>query len=350
MADGVARSSDASRGRTPGIKEVAAAAGVSLGTVSNVLNRPEQVAEPTRARVLAAIDDLGFVRNGSASQLRAGRSRALGLLVLDIGNPFFTDVARGVEQVAAERGMSVLLCNSDGSPDRQNRHLQFLEEQRVAGLLVTPVSNDLSRLARLRTRGTPVVLVDEPGGRRHCSVAVDDRAGGEFAGRHLRDIGRRRVVYVTGPDSVRQCVERGIGLREGYGRTGRSAPRLVGVDALNGEAGFAAVPEVLAQQPDAVFCANDVVALGVLRGLLDAGVRVPQDVALLGYDDIEFARTAAVPLTTVRQPALELGRSAARLLLEECTIGTSHRHKGVLFEPELVVRQSTLAGPASAVG
>lgn len=333
--------------RPPGIKQVALAAGVSVGTVSNVLNRPGRVSEANRARVLAAIEELGFVRNSSASQLRAGRSRVLGLLVLDIGNPFFTDVARGVEQVAAERGMSVLLCNTDGSAERENRHLQFLEEQRVDGLLVTPVTADLSNLARLRSRGTPVVLVDEPGGRRHCSVAVDDRAGGEFAGAHLRETGRRRVVYVTGPESVRQCVDRGIGLRDGYGRGRRSAPRAVAVDALNGEAGFRAVPEVLAQDPDAVFCANDVVALGVLRGLLEAGVRVPEDVAVVGYDDIEFARTAAVPLTTVRQPALELGRSAARLLLDECAGGSAHEHRSVLFEPELVVRRSTAA---SAVG
>src|SRR5687768_3316430 len=115
--------------RPPGIKAVAARAGVSVGTVSNVLNRPDAVSADNRQKVLAAIDELGFVRNSSASSLRAGRSRVLGLVVLDIGNPFFTDVARGVEEVAAARGMSVLLCNTDGSVEREARHLQFLEEQ-----------------------------------------------------------------------------------------------------------------------------------------------------------------------------------------------------------------------------
>ena len=326
------------QGAVPGIKDVAALAGVSVGTVSNVLNRPAGVSAANRDRVQTAIEELGFVRNSSASQLRAGRSSVLGLVVLDIGNPFFTDVARGVEQVAAEQGMSVLLCNSDGSPDRESGHLQFLEEQRVDGVLVTPVGGDLSRLTRLRTRGTPVVLVDEAAGPGHCSVAVDDRAGGEAAGRHLRAAGRRRVVYVTGPDTIRQCADRGAGLRLGVG--GRTAPRRVEIAALNGEAGHAAVPEVVTHRPDAVFCANDVVALGVLRGLLEAGVRVPDDVALVGYDDIQFAVTAAVPLTTVRQPALELGRTAGRLLLGEIAADGSHHHENVVFQPELVVRRS----------
>jgi LacI family transcriptional regulator len=331
--------------RPAGIKAVAVRAGVSVGTVSNVLNRPEQVSAPTRERVERAMVDLGFVRNSSAGALKAGRSMALGLVVLDIGNPFFTDVARGVEQAAAERGYAVLLCNSDESREREDTHLRFLEEQRVDGVLVTPVDGDHSRIDLLRSRGTAVVLVDEPGNDDRCSVAVDDHRGGELAGEHLLAGGRRRIAYVTGPSSIRQCVDRGAGLRQAVRDAGHdpdAVVRAVAIPSLNGAEGHEAVGRILADgRPDAVFCANDVVALGVLRGLLEAGVSVPSDMALVGYDDIEFAATAAVPLTSVSQPALQIGRTAATLLIEEVGRSVDHVHQQVLFRPELVVRRSS---------
>lgn len=327
-----------------GVKAVAARSGVSLGTVSNVLNRPHLVSPTTRARVEQAMHDLGFVRNASAGALRAGRSRSLGLVVLDVGNPFFTAVARGVEQAASARGYTVLLCTSDGALDRESSYLTFLEEQRVGGVLLTPAGSDRTRTDLLQSRGTPVVFVDEPGRKGHCSVATDDRAGGISAGDHLLALDRRHVVYVTGPPSVRQCVDRGAGLRQAFAHAGLTPAlhvRDVEIPTLDGASGYAAVAEILrAQRPDAVLCANDVVALGVLRGLLEAGLRVPDDIALIGYDDIEFAVTAAVPLTSVRQPAHEIGRRAADLLLDEVT-GQTHEHEQVLYVPELIARAST---------
>ena len=157
------------------IREVAAHAGVSVGTVSNVLNRPDIVAEPTRSRVRDAIKQLGFIRNESARQLRAGRSRTIGLVVLDVANPFFTDVARGVEDEASESGLAVILCNSDDQETKETHYLELLEEHRVQGILITPVSADDERLALLQQRGTPVVLVDSRSPTRgQCSVSVDD--------------------------------------------------------------------------------------------------------------------------------------------------------------------------------
>lgn len=327
-----------------GIKSVALRSGVSVGTVSNVLNRPEQVSAATRERVERAMQELGFVRNATASALRAGRSTSLGLVVLDVGNPFFTEVARGVEQAAAERGYTVLLCTSDGSPTREEAYLRFLEEQRVGGVLLTPVHADRRRTDLLRSRGTPVVFLDDPGGSDSCSVAADDRSGGAAAGEHLLSLGRQRIVYVTGPDSIRQCVDRGAGLRQAVGAAGlrpAAVVRDVRVPELRGGEGYAAVPAVLdGRWADAILCANDVLALGVLRGLLEVGVRVPDDIALVGYDDIEFAATAAVPLTSVRQPALEIGRTAAGLLLDEVD-HRDHVHEQVRYVPELVPRAST---------
>src|SRR2546428_2601339 len=163
-------------------REVAVRAGVSLGTVSNVLNRPEIVAEETRRRVQLAIEEIGFVPNGSARQLRAGRSQHIGLVVLDVANPFFTEVARGVEDLANQSGYIVILCNSDDSVEKENHYLHVLEEQRTQGVLITPVQNDASFLQRFRQGGFAVVLLDRPSRIKDlCSVAVDDVRGGELA-------------------------------------------------------------------------------------------------------------------------------------------------------------------------
>ena len=180
-------------GSAAGVKDVAAAAGVSLGTVSNVLNRPEMVSPTTRAKVEAAMASLGFVRNESARQLRAGSSRIIAYLMLDAGNPFFTDVARGVEEAAQKAGLSVFLCNSNEDAAREADYLDLLEQQRVQGVLITPIDPDSPRLSKLPARGTPVVVVDRSiDDGEHCSVAVDDVLGGEVALTHLIELGHER--------------------------------------------------------------------------------------------------------------------------------------------------------------
>src|SRR5579872_2457599 len=196
-----------------GIREVAKRAGVSLGTVSNVLNRPEIVTPETRQRVQQVIDEIGFVRNGSARQLRAGTSQHIGLIVLDVANPFFTDVARGVEDQANKVGYIVILCNSDDSIEKENHYLHVLEEQRAQGVLITPVQNDASYLQRFRQRGIAVVLLDRPSRIKDlCSVAVDDVRGGELAAAHLLEDGHRCIGFVHGPLSIRQIADRRRGM------------------------------------------------------------------------------------------------------------------------------------------
>jgi LacI family transcriptional regulator len=336
------------------IREVAARAGVSVGTVSNVLNRPEIVAQATRKRVNAAIKALGFVRNESARQLRAGRSRMIGLVVLDVANPFFTDVARGVEDEASVSGLSVILCNSDDQLPKENRYLELLEEHRVQGVLITPVAGADDRLALLQKRGTPVVLVDSrsPSGGQ-CSVAVDDVLGGDVAVSHLLENGHRRLAFVGGPFSLRQVADRHEGAVRALQRAGGDVGDLLVIETpgLNVSAGQLAGTQIAAlpadQRPTAAFCANDLIALGLLQELTRQQVRVPEDVAIVGYDDIEFAAAAAVPLSSVRQPRHQLGRTAARLLLEEALGAEDHQHRQVIFQPELEVRRSSQA-PAPA--
>ncbi|WP_394554105.1 LacI family DNA-binding transcriptional regulator [Agromyces sp. MMS24-JH15] len=330
------------------VRDVAALAGVSVGTVSNVLNRPDKVAPGTVERVQAAIERLGFVRNDAARQLRAGRSRSIGLVVLDVRNPFFTDVARGAEDRAAEDGMTVLLGNSDDDPVREGAYLDLFEEQRVHGVLISPRTDDPPRLHRLRSRGTPVVLVDrESPDLGLSSVAVDDVVGGELAARHLLSIGRRRIAFVGGPSSIRQVTDRLAGARAAVAEVEGATLEVVETEALTVLAGRAAGEALRARRPedrpDAVFAANDLLAMGVLQALVMRGeVRVPEDVALIGYDDIDFASAAVVPLSSIRQPAALIGYTAVDLLLREAATPQGFERERVVFQPELVVRESTI--------
>ncbi|MHB1593367.1 MAG: LacI family DNA-binding transcriptional regulator [Streptosporangiaceae bacterium] len=334
------------------IRDVAALAGVSVGTVSNVLNRPDIVAEATRDRVLAAIRQLGFVRNESARQLRAGRSRTIGLMVLDVANPFFTDVARGVEDEASASGLAVILCNTDDQQDKETHYLEVLEEHRVQGILITPVRGADERLATVARRGTPIVLLDSRSpSRGQCSVAVDDVLGGEIAVDHLLESGHESIAFVGGPMTIRQVSDRRDGAVRAMLRAGHAESdlRVVETTALNVACGRRAGAEIAdlpaAGRPTAVFCANDLLALGFMQAMTARRIAVPEDIAMVGYDDIEFAAAAAVPLTSVRQPRHQLGRTAARLLLDEAAGEADHRHRQVVFEPELVVRRSSQARP-----
>jgi LacI family transcriptional regulator len=328
---------------TPGMKDVAAVAGVSIGTVSNVLNRPHLVSEATRLRVQAAIVELGFVRNETARQLRAGSSRTIAYVVMDAANPFFNDVARGVEDAARTEGMVVYLCNSNQDGGREREYLERLREQRVQGVLITPIDPKGERLAEMNS-GMPVVLVDcHAPDDSQCSVAVDDVLGGELALAHLLETGHERIAFVGGPMSVQQVRDRHQGARNAL--TGSTADlvlleteALVVAEGRRAGERLVALPE--AERPTAAFCANDLLALGLLQAMTRLGLSVPRDLAVVGYDDIEFAEAAAVPLTSVRQPRELLGRTAARLLLEEAS-GEPHTHQQVRFRPELVVRAST---------
>ncbi|MFG2140206.1 LacI family DNA-binding transcriptional regulator [Streptomyces sp. NPDC048650] len=331
-----------------GIKDVARAAGVSVGTVSNVINRPDAVASDTRSRVLSAIDRLGYVRSESARQLRAGRSRIMGLLVLDMGNPFFVDVARGAERAARAAGLGVMVCNSAQSPSEEAEYLSLFAEQRVRGVLLTPADASGRNIESLRRHGIPFVLVDRVAeGTSECSVSVDDVAGGALAVRHLVDAGHRSIAYLSGPPGLNQVKDRRVGALQALAEAGLppEALRELSTERLDVAAGRDAGARLLglAERPTAAFCANDLLALGVLQAMYAAGVRVPEDIAIVGYDDIEFAAAAAVPLTSVRQPAVTMGAMAAELLLEETEPGDEpHEHRRVVLQPELVVRRSSL--------
>ena len=336
------------------MKDVAARAGVSLGTVSNVLNRPDRVSTATRARVEQAIIALGFVRNESARHLRSGRSRTLAYVVLDVANPFFTDVSAGVQRSADAAGLATYLCDCGDDAGRQARYLELLAEQRVQGVLITPVDATDPRLEQLPRQGTPVVVVDRGAGPGHCSVTVDDRAGGAMAAAHLLELGHDRLAVVGGPVSLGQVADRTAGARSALEQAGRDPDELVvlettGLTVAEGRrAGERLAGLPTRRRPTGVFCANDLLALGLLQRNVHWGLRVPEDLAIVGYDDIEFAAAAAVPLTSVAQPRDLIGRTAVELLLAEVEAGAEHEHRQVVFTPELVVRSSTFVAGRTA--
>jgi LacI family transcriptional regulator len=330
------------------IKDVAAHAGVSVGTVSNVLNRPQAVSAGTRQRVEDAIAALGFIRNESARQLRAGRSRTLAYLMLDASNPFFTDVARGIEDVAAAEDLTLYLCNSNHDRLREAAYLDSLLQQRVLGVFVTPAGSDGSRLETLIKAGIKVILLDRAFqvGFDGCSISVDDLEGGGLAIAHLLELSHERIGFIGGPPDIVQVRDRLDGARRAMVKAGSDRANLVelatsGLTVAEGRrAGERLLGLPAARRPTAVFCANDLLALGFLQEMTLQGLSVPADMAIVGYDDIEFASAAAVPLTSVRQPRQLLGRTAAELLRSEVDDET-HEHRHVVFTPELVVRDST---------
>ncbi|MCW2643752.1 MAG: LacI family transcriptional regulator [Dactylosporangium sp.] len=322
---------------------------MSPGTVSNVFNHPERVAEDTRLRVEEAVRRLGFVRNESARHLRAGSSRTLGLLLLDAWNPFFTDLARGVEDWTFDRGWAVLISNSARQVERETMYLDLFIERRVEGVIVVPNGDLTERLIDVRRRGIPCVMADQlDSGEDSMSVSLNDVHGGELAVSHLLGLGHRHIAFVGNPGRVTQVRDRLLGTTNAIA----AASLPVRLSMLEPEdltissgrnVGQHLVGLRPSERPSALFASSDLLAIGILQVLLRHGVRVPDDVAIVGYDDIEFARQVVVPLTSVRQPAYEMGRTAAELLTDELA-GIPPQRRHVIFEPELVVRESTAGG------
>lgn len=333
--------------RRSSIGDVARLAGVSVGTVSNVLNRPERVAEATRERVLQAIERLSFVPNASARQLRAGTITTVGAIVLDIRNPFFTEVARGIEDRLEPAGHTLMLASSDDDHDREARYLRLFEEHGVSGLLVVPAGDDLTPLLALTARGMNVVLLDVPSPTATLSsVAVDDIAGGRAAGEHLLDLGHREILVLNGAHTIRQCRDRLEGLQRAVERRGLDPARVLrevtlrSLDAGGGAEAFAALLDADAA-PRAVFCVNDLVAIGVQREIRRRRPELLARTAIVGYDDVELVAELATPLTSVRQPTHAIGYRAADLLLSRDAHGDPV-HEQVVFQPELVVRSTSI--------
>jgi len=325
----------------PGIRQVAERAGVAVGTVSAFLNHPDRVSAERAGRIAAAITELGFVPNTAGRQLRLGVSSVIGYLSPDVSNPHVAEIAREVESRAQSLGMTVFLAHSHGDRAREDAYLEAFEQRQVRGLLVSSFEPVEDRLAALRDRGTPSVLV----GRRACredqpSVSIDDVSGGRQAAEHLMTTGCRRLTFVGGPLPVQQVADR----LEGARALTRTLEVIEVSDrsiAAGRAVGAAIVERAAEERPDGIFAANDVLALGILQALVAGGVSVPADIALVGYDDNEFAEASLIPLTSVRARHEDFGATAVDLLFEVIENGAAADPQRV-YAPELIVRESSL--------
>lgn len=327
------------------IRDVAKRAGVSAGTVSNVLNRPSYVGMDTRRRVLDVIAELEFEPSKSAQQFRPGRERTLGLSIAEMRSPFFVDVALAADAEAKRLGMGVVLVLADEDALREEHNLDLLVQQRVHGIMITPVDEVNPRLEQLIVQGIPIVYVDRIAGNRPCCwVTTDDVAGGRLAGEHLIERGHRRLGFLGGTSFSEHVERRFSGFSAGVLGVSESLLR-VDTDSWMLEDGVRAANVIAAlptdERPTAVMCANDLLALGLMQGLWRRGIRAPDDIALVGFDDLEWAGASVIPLSSVHQMRHELGQIAVQMLVDEITNGEEHVHRHVVLQPELVVRESS---------
>jgi DNA-binding LacI/PurR family transcriptional regulator len=331
------------------IKDVAREAGVSTATVSHVVNNTRYVSEEVRARVLGAVERCGYYPNAHARSLASGRSQTLGLVVSDISNPFFPELIKSIEAAAFERGYDLMLSNTNYDPDRTSHYVRRFIERKVAGVVVMTSELDKALLGELASRDVSVVFLDlgKPG--VHMSnLSVNYESGIEEAIGHLVALGHKEIAFVSGPEHLRSAARRLEAFRNSMRRHLPHARPLFYRGDFKLDGGRRAAAEMLAaaaSRPTAVLAANDLMALGVMAELRAAGLQIPRDVSVIGFDDIAFAASAEPPLTTVCLPRVELGRRAVEALMTNVE-HPERRGVQVNIPTYLITRAST----APAVG
>lgn len=327
----------------PTIKDVARAAGVSVSTVSHVFHETRPVASATEQRVRAAIEELGYRPSRLARALKGDRTGTIGMLATSSTNPFFAQIIASVEQHCFERGFNLILCNTGDDFDRLTAHLATLLEKRIDGLLVLTTNADRRIFDELAsTRPVRVVAIDTDAVDGVAVVNDDSVAGGAMAAGHLIERGFRNIGVLTGPPGHPRCESRLVGFTDALAQAGLSiAPEHRVTAELTVAGGHEAMGALLARgaRPDALFCHNDLMAIGALCALSQAGLSAPKDMSIIGYDDIEMAAYTSPPLTTVRQPSAAMGQRSADLLIGLID-GTSEQAESVALAPELVERAS----------
>ncbi|SDW90390.1 LacI family transcriptional regulator [Arthrobacter sp. cf158] len=329
------------------IGHVAEAAGVSKTTISNYFNAPEKISPAVRARIGVAIETLGYVRSDAARQLRAGRSTVIGYVVFEVGNTYFSDIAQAVEQRAAEAGLHVLIANNAADRKRERAYLDLFAAQQVRGVIVAPLDNIEPQLETLRKRGIPSVMT----GRKaetssQPSVSVDDALGGYLAAKHLIGRGCKSLAFVGGPLDLQQIHERLQGAAKAVGEAEDVVLEIHTVEERTVAAGRTAAAQLVnrpaAKIPDGIFAANDFLGIGLIDGIhKSTRLRVPNDIAVIGFDDLDVAASGAVPLTTMHTPPFDYGRAIVELLLSELGELPAPETRHIVFEPTLIQRASS---------
>jgi len=337
----------------PNMKQIAAKAGVSLGTVSHVLNNTANVREPLRKRVLDAVAAIGYQPSELARGLRREKTSMIGMIIPDVTNPFFPAVVRGAEDVAFSNGYRLVLCNTDNDHGKEIAHLNELRTYRPAGLIVIPSNfSDLTLQAEsYRKAGTSVVCIDRmPQNWSGDTVTVANEEGAYRATRHLIQLGHRRLATITGPLHLTNAQQRLAGFKRAVRQAGLTVNAEYVQEATFDKLGGHAKTMVLLRmlpRPTAIFAGNDMIALGVLLALRESGLQCPQDVSLIGFDDLDIAEMTNPQLSSVYQPGYQLGATAARLLLERVA-GSTSAARHLVLETELKIRQSVAPPPEAS--
>ena len=330
----------------PTIVDVANRAGVAAITVSRVVNDSGPVSPQLRARVEQAIAETGYVPNSVARSLRSRRTDTLALIVPDITNPFFTTVARGAEDAASDAGLMLILCNTDERDADEQRYVRMLLQRRVDGILLVPAADGAAAIMQCREQGTPLVVVDRrlPGAGADA-VRADSKTGAFELGRLLVGLGHRTMAVLTGPRAVPTADDRAAGFRRAVAAAGGLPPPRVLRGAFSIESGREMAKLALAStpRPTALFAANNFIAIGVLHALDELKIRVPEDVAVVGFDDLPPEMVTFPFLTVAAQPAYEMGQRSVAMLLARLSAGrgTGQSYEEVVLPTHLVVRRSS---------
>jgi DNA-binding LacI/PurR family transcriptional regulator len=328
---------------TTTMKQIAERAQVSLGTVSHVLNGTARVRERRLARVLEAIHALGYRPSELARGLRLKSTSMLGMVIPDITNPFFPGIVRGVEDLAFKESFRVVLCNTDNDPVKEKAYLDQLQSYRPAGLLVIPAENNL-----LAPTTVPVVCIDRrPADWKGDAVLVGNEQGAFQATEHLLNMGHARLAAIGGPSHLMVASERLAGFRRALAKHGiEVAPEFIQVAQFDRESGYRCGLRLLNMlpRPTAIFASNDLIALGVLLAVRECGLRCPNDVSIIGFDNLDFAMFTNPALSSVHQSGYQMGARAARLLLERIK-GKKGRPRQIVLPTELKIRDSVAPPP-----
>lgn len=324
------------------IKDIAKKAGVSYATVSRALNNRSDVNEQTRARILSIAEELGYQPNLIARSLVNQRSNTIALIVPDVSNPYFADMARAVSDTANAHGFIPLICNTGWDPEKEREMLHLMQEQRVAGIIIKPTAfYDQATLAACRL---PLVVFWHPTGKERNYVEVDHRLGAELALEHLISRGYERIAYLGGQGTSPANQIRQLAYMEALQRSHLKVyPELISSGGFNTESGYQRIAAMMEGRirPDAVFCGNDYIALGVLNYAKEKEITVPQALGIVGYDDIYFAGLPMIELTTVQQPRELLGQHAFELLHEQIINPEAKLKPHRLLAPQLIIRKSS---------
>ena len=323
------------------IKDVAAKANVSISTVSYVLNNKKNVRVETYNRVMGAVKDLGYQPNMLARGLRTKESKSIGVLIADISNMYFTDIVLGIEKKANSLGYSTIICNTENNPENEKKYLKTLINKNIDALVIVTSGSCFELLKDIKD--TPIAFVDSTRSDEYNYVWLDNQEGGYIATKHLIDKGRRKIAIISGPASLYSSLDRTKGYKKALSENNipYSENRFVETQ-FTYSGGYDATKELLRRgiEFDAVFANNDLIAMGCIRALYEKGIKVPSDVSVIGFDDIEVTEIFIPALSTIKQPRFKMGKRVAKIVIDRIN-NPDAPNAGEVFIPELVVRETS---------